>query len=50
MPITSNNVVTIVLHDEYIAFDNQVDDRIDFIGRVAKAVFDRLTDRGSRPT
>jgi uncharacterized protein DUF4012 len=45
-PITANNVVKITLHDEYIAYDNQVDNRIDFLGRVAKTVFDRLTNGG----
>ena len=45
-PINSRNVVRISLHDEYIAFDNQIDNRIDFLGRVAKTVFDRLTNGG----
>jgi hypothetical protein len=45
-PITSTNVVKITLHDEYIAYDKQIDNRIDFLGRVAKSVFDRLTNGG----
>jgi hypothetical protein len=45
-PITAANVVPITLHDEYIAYDKQLDNRIDFIGRVAKTVFDRLTNGG----
>jgi hypothetical protein len=45
-PISADNVVKITLHDEYIAFDNQIDNRIDFLGRVAKTVFDRLTNGG----
>jgi hypothetical protein len=45
-PITADNVVKISLHDEYIAYENQLDSRIDFIGRVAKTVFDRLTNGG----
>ncbi|MEY2427077.1 MAG: hypothetical protein QOI61_2649, partial [Actinomycetota bacterium] len=46
VPITSANAVPILLHDEYVAFEGRLDDRVDFIGRVAKAVFDRLTDTG----
>ncbi|HVT76369.1 MAG TPA: DUF4012 domain-containing protein [Acidimicrobiales bacterium] len=46
VPITADNVVKITLHDEYIAFDNQLDNRIDFLGTVAKTVFDRLTNGG----
>ncbi|MEY2471864.1 MAG: hypothetical protein QOK28_1193 [Actinomycetota bacterium] len=45
-PITADNVVKVTLHDEYIAFDNQIDRRIDFLGSVAKTVFDRLTNGG----
>ena len=45
-PITAANVVQITLHDEYVAYDKQLDNRIDFIGRVAKTVFDRLTNGG----
>ncbi len=46
VPITANNAVAILLHDEYVAFEGRLDDRVDFIGRVAKAVFDHLTDSG----
>ncbi len=46
VPITQKNAVPVLLHDEYVAFDQRVDDRIDFLGRVAKAVFDRLTTTG----
>jgi hypothetical protein len=45
-PITAGNVVKVALHDEYIVYDNQGDNRIDFLGRVAKTVFDRLSNGG----
>jgi hypothetical protein len=46
VPIRAANAVPILLHDEYVAFDGRLDDRIDFIGRVAKQVFDQLADSG----
>lgn len=46
VPITSANAVQILLHDEYLAFQFSEADRTDFLGRVARQVFNQLTDRG----
>jgi hypothetical protein len=47
VPITSKNAVRVTLHDEYVAFDDRpIAERVDFLGRVAKQVFDRLTAEG----
>lgn len=45
-PLTAENVATIVLHDEYRAFDNNLRARVDFLGEVGQAVFDRLIGGG----
>ncbi len=46
VPLTAKNAAKILLHDEYVAFDGKLDQRIDFLGRVANQVFDVLVARG----
>ncbi|HUR77924.1 MAG TPA: DUF4012 domain-containing protein [Acidimicrobiales bacterium] len=47
VPIGATNVVPVMLHDEYVAFASRPDSvRIDFLGRVAKGVFDQITSKG----
>ncbi len=49
VPITPDNVVEVTLNQSYIEFDQNDDDRIDFIGEVARMAVDAFTtaDLGS---
>lgn len=40
-PLTAKNAARILLHDQYLLFDNQ-GERVDFLGNAMDAVFDRL--------
>lgn len=44
--LTERNIVSIVLNDEYRDFDNNKAARLDFLGEVGEAVFDRLISGG----
>jgi hypothetical protein len=46
VPLTDRNFVNIALHDEYRAFDNNQAARLDFLGQVGEAVFDKLIASG----
>lgn len=46
VPLTDRNVAAIVLHDEYILFENNQAARLDFLGDVGEAVFDKLIAGG----
>jgi hypothetical protein len=46
VPLTTQNVPQITLHDEYVAFDSNRDQRIDFLGDVARDLFDALIGHG----
>ncbi|PZS23457.1 MAG: hypothetical protein DLM54_01290 [Acidimicrobiales bacterium] len=43
VPITSANVVQVTLHDAYLRFDNQRQQRVQFLGEVGHAAFDALS-------
>ncbi|MDP1795157.1 MAG: DUF4012 domain-containing protein, partial [Acidimicrobiales bacterium] len=46
VPLTERNVAEIVLHEEYRVFDNNQRARLDFLGEVGAAVFDKLIGSG----